>query len=55
MSLSINFENPSAISTDITELDILEIKFKKQELVISAETKEYLLEQDSSFSLSLSP
>ena len=40
LSLNIQFENPSAISVDITELDILEIKFKDQDLLVSADTKE---------------
>ena len=40
LSLTIDFENPSAISADLTELDFLEIKFKKQVLLVSADTKE---------------
>ena len=55
LSLNVNFENPSSISKDIQELDILDFKVKKQEIFVSAETNEQLLEQDSDFFISLLP
>ena len=44
VSLDVYFEKPSAISKDILEADILEIKLKETELFVSTYTKEKLLE-----------
>ena len=39
LSLKVHFKKPSAISADISELDILDIIVKEQKLFVSADTK----------------
>ena len=55
LSLNVYFENPSAITKDITEADILDIVVKEHEIFVSADSQEQLLERDSSFFLLLLP